>query len=314
MNHPAIAALAARLRDHVTTLADTIGPRGLFDPPALHRAEGWIAEQLAAMGHTVGREPVTAAEGISHNVMVEISGQPLNKQPGIWIVGAHYDTVADTPGADDNASAVAILLEMARALRAIRPAQTIRLVFLTNEEAPWFTTPGQGAMVHAQGCRARGEPVRLMASLEMLGYFTDAPDSQRYPPGIPARSVTSSPGCRPEVGNFVAFVGSKNSAARLTELVNGFHTATHLPSQTLAAPVWAPALIRSDHYAFVLHRYPAVLITDTADFRNPHYHSPADTPDTLNYTAMAHVTRGLVAGFSRLAGGQMSSPGARPDG
>ncbi|MDH4229168.1 MAG: M28 family peptidase [Nitrospirota bacterium] len=292
--------LESRLRGHVQRLAGEIGPRGLFRPEALTAAENYIRDTWEQMGHAVTREPVAAANGLSHNLIVE---RPGSVNGNLWLVGAHYDTVATTPGADDNASAVACLLEIARFFSPAprssppsrgRPCDTLRLVAFTNEEMPHFSGRSHGAMVHAAGCRQRRERIRMMLSLEMLGYYTDDPNSQRYPAGLGA--------LYPQQGNFIAMVGTLRGLFTLRRLVAGFRDTVDFPCQYLASPVWLPAISRSDHFAFWLHRYPAMMITDTADFRNPHYHTPADTPDTLNYTALAQVTQGLCGTLSRNAG------------
>ncbi|MFQ5508268.1 MAG: M20/M25/M40 family metallo-hydrolase [Leptospirillia bacterium] len=284
--------LEQRLTDHVRALADHIGPRGLFAPEALSAAADLIEGCFESMGYSVWREPVDAPGGLSHNIVAERPG--TEPDPGVWLVGAHYDTVEGTPGADDNASAVAVLLEMAREFTRVDPKQTVRFVAFTNEEMPHFSTQSQGAMVHAAGCRERGEQVHLMASLEMLGYYTDAPGSQAYPAGLSA--------CYPDTGNFVAVIGSMRHGIKLKRLVGAFRKVSGFPCEYLATPFWMPALVRSDHFAFWLHRYPAVMITDTADFRNPHYHSGLDTPDTLDFAAMAQVSHGFAKAFARLAG------------
>jgi len=282
-------SLESRLRGHVKTLCE-IGPRGLFSQAQLHAATHYICIQLNEMGYTVGLEPVESADGLSHNV---IAAFPGSESPNnVWIAGAHYDTVATTPGADDNASAVAILLEMAREFAERQGKETLRFVFFTNEEMPYFTTQSQGAMVHAAGCKERGDKVKLMAALEMLGYYSNQPGSQRYPEGRGEN--------RTNIGNFVAFVGATAHAKVTNQLVTAFNSVTQVPTETLHTPVWSPDLVRSDHYAFVLNHFPALLVTDTADFRNPNYHSENDTPGTLDYGVMAGVTDGLVAAFAGL--------------
>jgi Zn-dependent M28 family amino/carboxypeptidase len=282
--------LDSRLKRHVHTLCE-IGPRGLFAQERLHAATHYICQELNDMGYTVGLEPVECPDGLSHNVIAEFPGSETPNN--VWLAGAHYDTVATTPGADDNASAVAILLEMAREFAERQGKETLRFVFFTNEEMPYFSTKSQGAMVHAAGCQEQGEKIQLMASLEMLGYYSNEPGSQKYPIGV-GKGL-------PDTGNFVAFVGTKKNTERLNSLVSVFKANTHVPTQMLATPIWTPSLIRSDHFAFVLHKMPAVLITDTADFRNPNYHSENDTPNTLNYTIMAGVTLGLVEAFAGMA-------------
>ncbi|MDH5525832.1 MAG: M20/M25/M40 family metallo-hydrolase [Nitrospirota bacterium] len=289
-------SLEQRLRRHVDRLAGEIGPRGLFAPAAYRAAADYIDAELASGGYEVTREPVPAPkdmpDAVCHNLVAE---RPGTDPAGIWLIGAHYDTVPGTPGADDNASAVAALLEMARHFAGVSPRDTVRFVALANEEMPHFTRPSHGAMAHAAGCRRRGEKIRLMASLEMLGYYTDQPGSQRYPAGLGA--------CYPDTGNFLGIIGGLVNTGRIKRLAAGFRASTDLPCQVLITPVWAPALVRSDHFAFLLNRYPAVMITDTADFRNPHYHSAADTPNSLDYPRMAAAVTGLCGAFERLSGG-----------
>ena len=149
-------------------------------------------------------------------------------------------------------------------------------------------------MVHAAGCKAHGDQVKLMVALEMLGYYSNEPGSQRYPEGRGEN--------RTDIGNFVAFVGATAHAQTTNQVVAAFNRATGVPTETLHTPVWSPDLVRSDHYAFVLNHFPALLVTDTADFRNPNYHSENDTPGTLDYAVMAGVTSGLVAAFGELVG------------
>jgi len=283
-------SLESRLRGHVNTLCK-IGPRGLFAQERLHAATHYLCIQLNEMGYTVGLEPVECPDGLSHNVIAEFPGSETPKN--VWLAGAHYDTVATTPGADDNASGVAVLLEIAREFAERQGKETLRFVFFSNEEMPYFTTESQGAMVHASGCKARGEQIKLMLALEMLGYYSNQPGSQRYPQGLGD--------CTKDSGDFVAFIAAKAHATVMEKVVVRFQSTTQVPTQSHTVQTWSPDLVRSDHYAFVLNHFPALLVTDTADFRNPNYHSENDTPDTLDYWAMAGVTTGLVEALAELA-------------
>jgi len=203
------------------------------------------------------------------------------------VVGAHYDTVPGSPGADDNASAVAVLIELA-AMRV--PA---RFVAFANEEMPYFHTEEMGSQVWAREARARGERVAAMFSLEMLGFYSDAPGSQTYPPLLRF--------FYPDRGDFIAFVADLGAWRLLRESLRLFRGSSTFPSQGLAAPAFVPGITRSDHWSFRRQGFPALMVTDTAYHRNPHYHLPSDTPDKLDYERMADVTLGLAGMLRGLA-------------
>jgi hypothetical protein len=204
---------------------------------------------------------------------------------GPIVVGAHYDTVPGSPGADDNASAVAVLIELQKMLAPER--LPIALVAFVNEEMPYSFTAECGAFQWARRAKALGEPVRAMFSLEMLGYFRDEPGSQRYP--WPLSLIY------PNRGDFIAFVGDLGARALVRKAIGLFRTSSSFPSEGIAAPAAIPGITASDHWSFRLHGFPALMITDTAYNRNPHYHRASDTPDTLDYERMARVTLGLAA-------------------
>ena len=196
---------------------------------------------------------------------------------GDIVVGAHYDTVAGSPGADDNASGVAVLIELSRMVRGVR------FVAFANEEAPYFLTAEMGSFVYA---RDRSDGVRAMFSLEMLGYYDDAPGSQRYPAPLGL--------FYPDRGNFIAFVGDLGCMGLVRRSAAGFRKVSKFPCEWLAAPSVVPGLSWSDHWSFRKHGFPAVMVTDTAFYRYPHYHLPSDTPEKLDYERMASVTMGLA--------------------
>ena len=203
---------------------------------------------------------------------------------GSIVVGAHYDTVPGSPGADDNASAVAVLLELA-AMKL-----PVRFVAFANEEMPYFLGPEMGSFVYA---RDRGAGVRAMFSLEMLGFYRDTPGSQRYP--FPLGLFY------PDRADFIAFVGDLGARALVHEAIGAFRRHARFPSEGVAAPGFIPGVTWSDHWSFRRHGYPAIMITDTAFNRNPHYHLPSDTPDKLDYERMARVTLGLASMLKEMA-------------
>jgi hypothetical protein len=210
---------------------------------------------------------------------------------GPIVVGAHYDSVPGSPGADDNASAVAVLIELQKMLAPER--LPIAFVAFVNEELPYSFTLECGSFQWGRLAKERGEPVRAMFSLEMLGYFSDAPGSQRYP--WPLSLVY------PDRANFVAFVGDLGARALVREAIGLFRKSARFPSEGVAAPAALPGITASDHWSFRLHGFAAIMVTDTAYNRNPHYHRASDTPDTLDYDRMARVALGLAAMLRELA-------------
>jgi len=223
--------------------------------------------------------------GISYyNLYVELPGRDTNA--GILVIGAHYDTVHGSPGADDNASGVAALLELSRML-ANRPlARTVHLVAFINQEEPFFATRDMGSMVYMRALEARNIPISGMWSLEMLGYYSDTVGSQHYPQPMAW--------FYPDTGNFISFVSNIASRPLLHTTIAEFRHHAQIPSYGLSAPDVILPLGLSDHFSFWVGGYPALMITDTAMYRNPHYHTAQDTADTLDYTRMAKVVSALA--------------------
>lgn len=201
------------------------------------------------------------------------------------VVGAHYDTCYDTPGADDNATGVAALLELARALREVELRRTLRLVAFVAEEPPHFGTDDMGSRRYAALCRERGDRVVAMLCLETLGYYSSAPGSQRYPAPLDL--------LYPDTGDFVAFVGNLRSRGLVRRAIGAFREAAVAPSEGIAAPALLPGIAWSDHWSFWREGFPAVMVTDTAPFRNPNYHGGADLPGSLDLERLALVVLGL---------------------
>ena len=203
---------------------------------------------------------------------------------GTIVVGAHYDSVPGSPGADDNASGVAVLIELARLLG---DSGAIRFVAFANEEMPYFMSREMGSFFSAGQARSRGEQLRAMLSLEMLGYYRDAPGSQHYP--FPLSFFY------PDRADFVAFVGDLGARSLVRKSIKAFRTHSHFPSEGVSAPGFIPGVTWSDHWSYRSHGFPAIMVTDTAFYRYPHYHLPSDTPEKLDYERMARVTLGLAA-------------------
>jgi Zn-dependent M28 family amino/carboxypeptidase len=287
------AALSERLAGHVAALAGVIGARHAGRPDAYAAARDYVRRELTGAGYRVVEQPFPFSGGEAANLEVVREGT----EPDLpcLVVGAHYDTVPGSPGADDNASGVAALIEIARALWPTAPRRSIRMVAFANEEAPFFAGPAQGSMVYARSLQAGGTPVHRMFSLEMLGYYDTAPGSQRYPPLLRR--------FYPDRGDFIGFVSNRASRGALKEFVTAFRDASPFPCEHLAAPEWVPGVALSDQYAFWRAGVQAVMVTDTAFYRNPHYHTAGDLPETLDYERLAAVTAGLAGAFARLAGG-----------
>ena len=292
---PALSAaeqeLRTRLEGHVRTLAGEIGERNVWRPEALADAVRYLEERLRESGHAVAREGFTAAGVDVHNLVVERRG--ATRPDEIVVIGAHYDSVMGTPGANDNATGTAALLEIARGLARQDTARTVRCVFFVNEEPPFYLTGEMGSLVHARAARLHGERIVAMLSLETIGYFTEEPDSQHYP--FPFALFY------PAKGNFVGFVGNLASRSLVRRTVGAFRRNTAFPSEGLAAPAFVPGIGWSDHWSFWQQGYAAVMVTDTALFRYGPYHTSEDTPDKVSYDRLARVLAGLERVVADLA-------------
>ena len=284
-------SVADRLREHVRVLAVDIGERHTGRPQALGAAARYIEGALALVGHEVRRQRYEA-DGIEClNLEVEHGGG--DRASEIVLVGAHYDTVVGSPGADDNASGVAAMIEIARLLSGRRLQRTVRCVAFVNEEPPFFYSREMGSAVYARAARARSDDIKTMLSLEMLGYYSSRPRSQRYPPLLRY--------FYPDRGNFIAFVSNLRSRRALAQVHDAFRSQCTFPSVRLASPAIVPGISWSDQLSFWRAGFAAVMVTDTAFYRYPHYHCPTDTPEKLDFAAMSRVTIGLADAVTTLA-------------
>lgn len=283
--------IQAALRTHVTKLAGDIGERNMFHPQALRRAAAYIEHTWQQQGYRVARQEYQARGETIANL--EVSRAGTDPAAGIVLVGAHYDSVVGSPGANDNGTGVAALLEVARQLTARKLCRTVHLVAFVNEEPPFFKTASMGSRVYAKMARTRGDDIRAMLCLETIGYFSDAPDSQHYPPLFNL--------FYPERGNFIGFVSDFRSRPLLKQVVAAFRAASDFPLEYVSTFSFIPGVDWSDHWSFWREGIPAVMITDTAPYRYPYYHTSLDTVDKVSYPQLARVTEGLVAVVTALA-------------
>jgi len=283
--------LRNRLKSHVAILAGSIGERNIWHQNQLNAAAEYIVETLTDFGYEVFIQELECNGLTVKNIEVERIGTTSSE--GIVVVGAHYDSVIGSPGANDNASGVSALLELARIFSRIKPSLTVKFVAFVNEEPPFFRTKHMGSRAYALRSRQRGEQITAMLSLETIGCYSDDSGSQEYP--FPLNLLY------PKVGNFIGFVGNLSSRNILRKAISSFRRHTRFPSEGSAAPGWISGIGWSDHWAFWKEGYPAVMITDTALFRYEHYHSIEDTPDKLNYDRMARVVQGLGHVVAELA-------------
>lgn len=284
-------SIASRLSADVHHLAGSIGQRNVTAPRSLDAAADYISDSFRAGGYRV-RSQVYDVDGVAcRNVEAELPGAA--QSDGIIIIGAHYDTVWGTPGADDNASGVAVMLAIARMFAGSPQHRTLRFVAFANEEPPYFWQPQMGSLVYARQCRSRHERVAAMISLESVGFYSDDANSQRYPAGLRLFF--------PSLGNFVAFAGNLRSASLVREALGAFRATRSMPSLGAALPNSIPGVGWSDQWSFWQEGYKAIEITDTAPYRNPFYHTAGDTPDRLDYGRMARLTTAMTAVVKELA-------------
>ncbi len=282
-----------RLERHVRRLAGDIGERNLFRLGTLEAAADWIETEWRRYGY----DRVVRQEYETHGVRcanLEVTRSGTRRPAEILLIGAHYDSVRGSPGANDNGSGVAALLELSRLFAAQAPPTcTVRFVAFVNEEPPFFLTGEQGSMIYAKAARARGDDIRLMASLETMGCYSDAPGSQRYPPLF--RYLY------PDRADFLGLVADLRSRRAMRRLARAFRATSDFPLQHAATLRSVPGVAWSDHRSFWKQGYRALMVTDTAFYRYRYYHTAQDTPDKLNYPAFARATAGLHLAFAALA-------------
>jgi Zn-dependent M28 family amino/carboxypeptidase len=274
--------VAIALRRHVLAIASA--PRNLRHYESLQHTAAYIDEEFSRAGYDPRHQVFEVGGRRVANIEAERHGRRPDR---ILVIGAHYDSVDDSPGANDNASGVAVMLELARLSASSAPAVTVKFVAFVNEEPPYFMTPAMGSWQYAADAAARGQNIVAMISLETIGYYSDEIGSQRYP--FPFGMVF------PKRGNFLAMVSNLRSAGSLRTAAKAFRSATRLPLIASPAPTTIPGVAWSDHWSFWRHGFRALMLTDTALYRYPHYHSSGDTADWLDYERMARVVTGCDA-------------------
>jgi hypothetical protein len=284
--------LSEELEKDVGELSQKIGERNVDKKWELAGAADFLAGALEDMGYRLHRQGYEIDGIAAQDLAVEVVGA---KNPDeIVIVGAHYDSAAGSPGADDDASGVAAVLALARRFKSATPERTLRFVFFALEEPPYFQTPNMTSLRYAKASESRGEHVVAMLSVESIGYFSDAAGSQRYPKPLAERYPTT--------GSFVAIVGNEASRGLVDIVTEAFRNRATIPVEGAALPENLPGVGASDHWSFWQTRVPAVMVTDTAPFRYEHYHKPSDTPDKLDFERMARVVAGLETALGEIVG------------
>jgi len=278
---------AEKLKAHVVMLSQTFHPRDWTHPENLKRCADYIAMHFTNAGAVVELQQIEFRGKSYQNII----GRFNKGQGPRVIVGAHYDSCGETPGADDNASGVAALIELAYLLGRVPPEVEVELVAYVNEEPPFYRTELMGSAVHAK--RVKKEEVKGVIVFEMVGYFKDDSGSQHYPSGLLQLWY-------PNKGNFIGVVGSSNQGAWIKRVKAGMKGATDLPVYSIRAPASLPGVDFSDHASYWPYNIPAVMVTDTAFFRNQAYHTLEDTADTLDYARMAKVVVSVSAAVRTL--------------
>jgi Zn-dependent M28 family amino/carboxypeptidase len=276
-------ATAKRFEAHVIELCRNPAGRNFIEKKGLDAARKYIAGQFESSGYQVKFHEYLLNSDAFANIEVELTGTSLPKE--IIIVGAHYDAVPGAPGANDNGSGIAAILELADRFKDKSFQHTVRFLAFVNEEPPNFMTGNMGSYVYAKKLAKDKENIIAMFSLETIGYFSDETGSQHYPPFFNL--------FYPKEGNFIAFVSNLSSRGLVAKSIRSFRAHSTFPSEGIVAPAFIPGIGWSDHWSFWKHGYPAIMITDTAPYRYPAYHTSEDKPEKVDYEKMVYVVKGI---------------------
>ena len=268
----------------MSELAGRIGERSAFRAEALAAARSYVERSFAEAGLQPRLQHFQVEGRGFANVLAEVRG--AGRGGRLLVVGAHYDTVRGTPGADDNASGVATVVELARLALRRRPLLDVVFAAFPLEEPPFFGSDAMGSRVYARSLARSPASVAGMLSLEMVGYYRDEPGSQELPFAWMRRLY-------PDRGNFIAVAGNLRSRGLVSRVARGLRRAGRLPVESVALP-FVPGVDLSDNWSFWQEGYPAAMVTDTSFFRNPHYHRASDLPETLDYRTMALLASALA--------------------
>lgn len=283
-NYPELDVSISNLKETVEFLVSIQPYRNFANPESLNKAAAYIEERFKESGLST-EEQLFEVQGETYKNVIGSYGKDKKER---IIIGAHYDVCGDQPGADDNASAVAGLLEIARIMKNYAPASKFRFDFAAYslEEPPFFRSKKMGSYFHAKSLYDQGVKIRAMICLEMIGYFTNKKNSQRFP-------IILMKLAYPSVGDFIAVVGNFKSGSLVNELMTYFKPAS-INAESLKAPSLLPGVDFSDHRNYWKFGYKAVMITDTAFYRNENYHTPGDTIETLDFDKMGEVVKGVT--------------------
>jgi len=276
-------SLKYALEHNLHKLAVEIGERNYLNYFKLIDTADFLASEFSKCHYQVRRQSYQVYNQQFENLEVEIKGSYQPEQ--IVVVGAHYDSVFNCPGANDNGTGTIAVLELARAFAGKQISRTLRFVEFVNEEPPFFMTPNMGSFVYAKNCRQNQENIVAMFSLETIGYYSDKLGSQKFPPGLDH--------FYPSTGNYITFVSNMANRKLVCDVISSFRRHTQFPSEGVALPELFTGIDFSDHWAFWQHNYPALMVTDTAFFRYSYYHQPDDTIDKINFDRFTRVVAGL---------------------
>jgi Zn-dependent M28 family amino/carboxypeptidase len=285
---PAPAQLSEALRRHVQKLSVDFFPRDHTNIKNLDAAAEYIRGELHTAKATVTMQPFRVNGFNYRNVIGVFEGSASTANSPTIVIGAHYDAFEKLPGTDDNASGVAGLIELAKMLSEAPLKHRVELVAYTLEEPPHFRSERMGSHVHATHLAKRSTPIKLMISLECIGYFSDEPNTQDFP--VPGLGLIY-----PTTGNFIAVVGRYADRAHARTVKRAMRNAASLPVHSISAPSFVQGIDFSDQLNYWAQGYSALMVTDTAFFRNKAYHTAEDTADRLDYRRMAEVVLGVHA-------------------
>lgn len=285
-----LPAIEKTLRDDVTYMSVILGERNPENHEALSRCAEWLQHRWESLGYEVRIQTFTMEGAEYSNLEVELPGRKAPSQ--IVIVSAQYDTLPGSPGANNNASGMAILLTLSKMLKGYQPQRTLRLVAFTTEEPPYFGTEQMGSFHYARRSRQLEEDIRVMISLDALGFYRDVPKSQRLP--FPFSLFY------PDRANFLAFIGDLRSRRSVVEATKGFKQGSAFPIEAGVAPRWVKGASWSDHSSFWRFGYMGMQVTDTGAFRSPWHTNQGDTMEKISFSSLARITMGLYASILHL--------------
>jgi hypothetical protein len=285
-----LAEIEARLRADVSYLSETLGPRNPTHYGVLNQAADWISDRWRSGGHEVKRHSYSWEGKEYVNIEVEIRGRARPSE--IVILSAQYDTHPDSPGANNNGSGMAVLLELADRLRGAELDRTFRLVAFTNQEPPYSLTEGMGSLRYARHSREQGEDIRVMLSMDAIGVYRHEPGTQRLP--FPFGYFY------PDRGDFLAFIADLGTRSYLVQTTRGFKKGSAFPIEAGAVPRWVEGASWSDHGSFWDYGYRAIQITDTGAFRSPFHVTSEDTMEKMDFGALARITLGMYGAVLEL--------------